>query len=86
MSNVQPPGADAPLEERVRALIERLDAYIEHYHGGRVEFVALEGATLKVRLGGSCADCPLRETTVHGWIEGTVRQFFPQVERVVAVP
>ncbi len=80
-----PPGAQAPLEERVRALMERLSAYIEYYHGGEVEFVALEGGVLKIRLGGACAGCPLAETTVHGWIEGTVRQFFPEIQRVEAV-
>ncbi len=80
-----PPGAEAPLEERVRALVERLSAYIEYYHGGRVEFVALEGDTLRVRLGGACAQCGLTEVTLHGWIEGTVRQFFPEVQQVVAV-
>jgi Fe-S cluster biogenesis protein NfuA len=66
-------------EERVRALIERVDAYIEQYHGGSVEMVALEGKVLKVRLGGACLGCPLSPTTLHGWVAGTVRQFFPDL-------
>lgn len=80
-----PPGAQTPLEDRVRDLVERLSAYIEYYHGGQVEFVALERDTLKVHLGGACAQCGLKQETLHGWIEGTVRQFFPNVQRVVAV-
>ncbi len=70
-------------EERLRALLENLNAYIEHYHGGSVEIVALEGNTLKVRLGGACLGCPLSPSTLHGWVAGTVRQFFPEI-RVVA--
>jgi Fe-S cluster biogenesis protein NfuA len=66
-------------EERVRALIARIDAYIEQYHGGSVEMVALEGKVLKVRLGGACLGCPLSPTTLHGWVAGTVRQFFPDL-------
>jgi Fe-S cluster biogenesis protein NfuA len=73
-----------PREERVRDLLDRLSAYIEQYHGGSVELVALEGNVLKVRLGGACLGCPLSPVTLHGWVEGTVRQFFPDIEIVEA--
>jgi Fe-S cluster biogenesis protein NfuA len=72
-------------EEQVRALLERISAYIEHFHGGSVEMVALEGNVLKVHLGGACLGCPLLPSTLHGWVEGTVRQFFPEIERVEEV-
>jgi Fe-S cluster biogenesis protein NfuA len=75
----------ASYEESVRALIEQISAYIEQFHGGKVEMVALEGNVLKVRLGGACLGCPLLPATLHGWVEGTVRQFFPEIERVVEV-
>ncbi len=73
---------DPVYEDRLRALIERLSAYIEQYHGGSVEFVSFDGRVLKVRLGGVCLGCPLLPSTLHGWVEGTVRQFFPEIERV----
>ena len=73
---------DTNYEERVRELIQRISAYIEQYHGGSVEFVSLEDNVLNVRLGGACLGCPLLPSTLHGWVEGTVRQFFPEIERV----
>ena len=72
-------------ETQMKGLIEQLSAYIEHFHGGSVEFVAFNGKVLKVRLGGACLGCPLSPATLHGWVEGTVRQFFPDIERVEAV-
>jgi Fe-S cluster biogenesis protein NfuA len=69
-------------EEQMRALLEKISAYIEHFHGGSVEMVSLEGKTLKVHLGGACLGCPLSPSTLHGWVEGTVRQFFPEIDRV----
>ena len=33
---------DHTLEEKVRGLVDELDAYISHFHGGRVEFVSLD--------------------------------------------
>ncbi len=72
-------------EERIRALLERVNAYIEYYHGGSVEMVGLEGKVLKVRLGGACLGCPLSPATLHGWVAGTVHQFFPDLEVIEAV-
>lgn len=69
-------------EEQVKALLGRVSAYIEQYHGGSVEFISLDNSVLKVRLGGACLGCPLLPSTLHGWVEGTVRQFFPEIERV----
>lgn len=71
-----------PRETQVRRLIENLSAYIEQFHGGTVEFVSLAENELKVKLGGACLNCPLLPSTLHGWVEGTVHQFFPEI-RVV---
>ena len=68
--------------EQLTGLIEQLDAYIGHYHGGTVELVDFDGKVVKVHLGGACEDCPLSPTTLHGWVEGTIRQFFPDIESV----
>ena len=76
---------EASYEQRVKALIDKISAYVEQYHGGRVEMVALEGKVLKVRLGGACLGCPLLPATLHGWVEGTVRQFFPEIDSVIDV-
>jgi len=72
-------------QEQLNALIDQLSAYIEHFHGGSVELVSFDGKVLKVRLGGACLGCPLSPNTLHGWVEGTVRQFFPEIERVESV-
>ena len=77
--------SEAPAEVRLQALIDRLSAYIEQYHGGSVEMVDFDGEVVKVRLGGACLGCPLLPSTLHGWVEGTIRQFFPEV-RVESAP
>lgn len=71
--------AISPKEAQLRALIENLSAYIEQFHGGSVEFVSFEEGTVKVRLGGACLGCPLSPSTLHGWVEGTIKQFFPEI-------
>ncbi len=68
------------VEERVRALIDQLNAYIEQYHGGSVELDRIEDNTVYVRLGGACEECPLSPATLQGWVAGTLRQFFPDIQ------
>ena len=71
---------DFSIEERIDALIDQLNAYIEQYHGGSVELDRIEGNVVYVRLGGACEDCPLSTATLHGWVAGTLRQFFPDLQ------
>ena len=69
-------------EERISGLIDQISAYIEQYHRGSVELVSIEGDIVKVRVGGACEGCALLPATINGWITGTIRQFFPDVQVV----
>lgn len=73
------PDQDFSREEKISGLIDQISAYIEQYHRGSVELVAIEGNTVKVRLGGACEGCPLLPSTIQGWVAGTIRQFFPDI-------
>jgi Fe-S cluster biogenesis protein NfuA len=69
-------------DELMAGLIAQISAYIEQYHGGSVELISFDGNTAAVKLGGACIGCPLSEATLKGWVEGTIHQFFPDVEVV----
>jgi Fe-S cluster biogenesis protein NfuA len=83
--NINSVAPDAPVAERLGALIENISAYIEYYHRGSVELVDFDGNTAYVRLGGACEGCALSSMTLRGWVEGTVHQFFPEIEVVAAL-
>ncbi|MEW6405930.1 MAG: NifU family protein, partial [Chloroflexota bacterium] len=76
--------ANHTVEDQLRSLIERVSAYVEQFHGGTVEFVSFDGKALRVRLGGACLGCPLQPATLHGWVAGTIHQFFPGIEVIEA--
>ena len=76
---------EATKEEQMKALVEVLSAYIEYYHGGAVEMVSYQDDRLIVRMSGACEGCNLAPVTLHGWVEGTVKQFFPDLKEVTAV-
>lgn len=75
---------DAPEADRMRALIEIISAYIEYFHGGSVKMESYVDGVLTIEMAGACAGCPLSAETLHGWVEGTVKQFFPDLKDVVA--
>jgi Fe-S cluster biogenesis protein NfuA len=72
------PGASD--EERLRSLVETISAYIEQFHGGSVQLISFNEKVVRVHLGGACLGCPLSPNTLHGWVEGTIRQFFPDLK------
>jgi Fe-S cluster biogenesis protein NfuA len=72
-------------EERMSTLIDLLSSYMERFHDGAIEMVSFDGETLKIRLLGACVGCALANGTIHGWVEGNVRQFFPDLKSVEAV-
>jgi len=67
-------------DEKILGLVQKISAYIEQYHGGGVEIVDYKDRVLKVRLSGACEDCSLSETTLQGWVAGTIHQFYPDVK------
>ena len=76
---------EATEHERMKALIEVLSSYIEYYHGGAVEMVSYEDDVLTVEMTGACMGCELAPVTLHGWVEGTVKQFFPDLVEVKSI-
>jgi len=70
---------------RMQGLISFLSAYVEQYHGGSVKLVEFDGQKLVVEMGGACIGCPLSSNTLRGWVEGTARQFFPDLEQVIGI-
>lgn len=72
-------------QEQMASLLNTLSSYIEQYHGGWVKLDSFDGKILKVKMGGACEGCALTQTTLKGWIAGTVRQFFPEIEQIEAV-
>ena len=53
--------------------------------GGDVELVEVNDGTVKVKLTGACAGCPMSTMTLKMGIEKVLRQEIPEIKEVVAV-
>ncbi len=52
-----------------------------------MEFVSLEDdGTVKVRLLGHCAGCPMSQQTVKFGIERALKTHIPEIKEVISVP
>lgn len=75
----------AKLEEKVLLAIEQIRPFL-HADGGDVELVEVsENNTVKVRLTGSCKDCSMKESTMKGGIEESIKKAVPEISAVLAV-
>jgi len=53
--------------------------------GGDVELVEVNDGTVKVKLTGACAGCPMSTMTLKMGIEKILKQEVPEIKEVVAV-
>ncbi|MEO6713026.1 MAG: NifU family protein [Mycobacteriales bacterium] len=68
-----------------RSAVERaLEEIRPHLHG-EIELVAIVGDEVRVRLGGTCTDCTMRQVTLRTGVEHILRARVPGVGDVVAV-
>ena len=53
--------------------------------GGNVELVDINDGTVKVKLTGACAGCPMSTMTLKMGIERVLKQDIPEIKEVVSV-
>ena len=61
------------MEQKVKDFIGEIRPLIQS-HGGDVEFVTMDGNTVKLRLLGACSHCPGAVMTLKNCIEAQMRE------------
>jgi Fe-S cluster biogenesis protein NfuA len=72
------------LTEKVQRVIAELRPNLQA-DGGDIELVGVEDGTVKVRLKGACAGCPMSTMTVKWGVENYLRKKIPEVVKVETV-
>ncbi|MBF8436504.1 NifU family protein [Halanaerobiaceae bacterium Z-7014] len=70
-------------KEKVQDVLDQIRPGLQA-DGGDVELVAVEDdGTVKVRLTGACAGCPMSTMTLKNGIERALKDHIPEVKEVV---
>jgi Fe-S cluster biogenesis protein NfuA len=72
------------VEKRVQKALEEIRPQIQA-DGGNVELIAVEKQTVKVRLTGACAGCPMAAMTLKQGVEALIKERVPEIQKVEAV-
>ena len=72
------------IKTRVQAALDEIRPQIQ-LDGGDVELVAVEKQTVKVRLTGHCAGCPMAAMTLKNGVEALIKERVPEIQKVEAV-
>ncbi len=72
------------MQDKVEEVLDKVRPVLER-DGGNVELIGVENGTVKVKLVGACAGCPLSQLTLKNGIERILKQEIPEVKEVVSV-
>ena len=72
------------MQDKVEEILEKIRPALVR-DGGNVELVGVDDGTVKVKLVGACAGCPMSTMTLKNGIERILKQEVPEVKEVVAV-
>ena len=72
------------MQEKVEEVLDKIRPNLIQ-DGGNVELVEVTDGTVKLRLVGACAGCPMSAMTLKNGIERILKQEIPEIKEVVAV-
>jgi Fe-S cluster biogenesis protein NfuA len=72
------------MRDKVEEILDKIRPALVR-DGGNVELVGVDNGTVKVKLVGACAGCPMSTMTLKNGIERILKQEVPQVKEVIAV-
>ena len=72
------------MQEKVEEVLKKVRLVLAR-DGGSVELIEVTDGTVKVKLVGACAGCPMSKMTLKNGIERILKQEIPEVKEVVAV-
>ena len=72
------------LEKRIQIALDKIRPQLQA-DGGDVEFVSFENGTVKVKLQGHCAGCPMSMMTLKQGIEKFLKKEVLEVKKVEGV-
>jgi Fe-S cluster biogenesis protein NfuA len=77
-------GDQSKMQDKVQVVLDKVRPALQR-DGGNVELVEVSDGTVKVKLTGACAGCPMSAMTLKNGIERILKQELPEVKKVVAV-
>jgi Fe-S cluster biogenesis protein NfuA len=72
------------MQDKVKEVLDKVRPALQR-DGGNVELVEVSDGTVKVKLTGACAGCPMSTMTLKNGIERILKEEVPEVKEVVAV-
>jgi Fe-S cluster biogenesis protein NfuA len=72
------------LKDKVQKAIAEIRPNLQA-DGGDIELIGIEDGTVKVKLKGACAGCPMSTMTVKWGVENYLKKKIPEVTKVETI-
>jgi Fe-S cluster biogenesis protein NfuA len=72
------------MRQRIEEVLDTMRPFLKA-DGGDVEFIAVQGRTVQLRLLGACSSCNMSNMTMKAGIEEGIKKAIPEIEAVEAI-
>ena len=72
------------MKEKVEAALAEIRPALQA-DGGDVELVEVNDGTVKLKLTGHCAGCPMASMTLKNGVERVIKERVPEIKEVIAI-
>jgi Fe-S cluster biogenesis protein NfuA len=72
------------VKEKVEAALAEIRPALQA-DGGDVELLEVNNGTVKLKLTGHCAGCPMASMTLKNGVERVIKEHVPEVKEVIAL-
>lgn len=72
------------MKEKVEAALAEIRPSLQA-DGGDVELLEVNNGTVKLKLTGHCAGCPMASMTLKNGVERVIKERVPEVKEVIAL-
>jgi len=72
------------MEEKVQILIDKVRPYIQ-MHGGDVSLESIKNGVVKLKVSGSCSNCPLAHQTFDEMLGSMIKDEVPDIKKVEVI-
>ena len=73
------------MREKVEKIIEEGIRPVLQADGGDIQLIDVSNGTIKVRLVGACAGCPMSQATLKLQVEKYLKEQIPEIKEVIAI-
>lgn len=70
------------MEKKINSILDKVKPYIR-LHGGDVNLIEAKKGVIKIKVSGTCENCPLANLTYNKIVAGLLKEGIPEIKEII---